>query len=203
MTVNMTGSDALFLQAELKNEQQTEIFGSSLYQLATQLSAARQASAAFVVYLQGDLGMGKTTLSRGFLKGAGYCGRVKSPTYTLVEPYEWADNYIYHFDLYRLGEPEELEFMGIRDYFDQSDKEKFVICLIEWPEKGKGVLPPAMLEIALSFLDEGRLAVLKFLPAQKGQGNNASNAQWQQSIATFCELLADNDIKVSEAGRAL
>ena len=104
-----------------------------------------------VVYLEGDLGMGKTTLVRGVLRGLGYKGPVKSPTYTIVEPYELADVEAFHFDLYRVVDAEELEFMGIRDYFTDGG-----LCLIEWAEMGRGVLPEADLLVSLSLIRQGR-----------------------------------------------
>ena len=105
----------------LNDTEATEQFGASLYKILP---------AKCVVFLQGDLGAGKTTLVRGFLRASGYNGTVKSPTYNIVEEYAIAQQAVFHFDLYRLSSPEELEWIGINDYFAQQS-----ICFIEWPEK--------------------------------------------------------------------
>jgi len=129
-------------QVKLSDEEAMIAFGHKI---------AGAAAGRGVIFLLGDLGMGKTTLSRGILRGCGHQGSVKSPTYTLVEPYEVGEQQIYHFDLYRLSDPEELEFLGIRDYFE--DK---ALCLVEWPERGQGILPEADLLLQIELDGRGR-----------------------------------------------
>jgi len=106
-----------------------------------------------LVFLHGNLGAGKTTFVRGWLRAAGFSGPVKSPTFTLVEEYSFEDRVVYHFDLYRLNDPEELEWMGFRDYLRPN-----AVCFIEWPERGAGLLPRADLDISLEIAGTERIA---------------------------------------------
>lgn len=133
---------------DLRGEAAMVAFGRRLGEACAGLPGA-------VIYLQGALGMGKTTLCRGLLQAFGHRGPVKSPTYTLVEPYEFGDRPIYHFDLYRLADPEELEYMGIRDYFSINS-----LCLVEWAEKGAMFLPAADLIVRIEPITAGRTVSL-------------------------------------------
>lgn len=116
---------------------------------------ASAVTAPALVFLSGDLGAGKTTFSRGFLQGRGHTGSVKSPTYTLVEPYRLGGEDYYHFDLYRLADPGELAYLGIGDYFEGD-----AIVLVEWPERAAQALPEPDLRIRLEVVEGGRIAHL-------------------------------------------
>ncbi|WP_051302514.1 tRNA (adenosine(37)-N6)-threonylcarbamoyltransferase complex ATPase subunit type 1 TsaE [Sedimenticola selenatireducens] len=129
------------------SERKQELIGMAL---------SRVVPSSCLIYLTGDLGAGKTTLARGFLRGLGHAGSVKSPTYTLIEPYEIGNRRCYHLDLYRLADPDEIEFLGLRDML-QDD----AIMLVEWPEQGQGALPEPDLLIRIRYLEDGRELVIE------------------------------------------
>ncbi len=136
---------------DLSDAEATEAFGKSVAGAVTALRIDR----AVVIYLFGELGAGKTTWVRGFLRGLGHEGATKSPTYTLVEPYQCGGRDIYHFDLYRLADPEELEYLGIGEYcHDQA------ILIFEWPDKGRGMIPAPDLCLQLDYLSDGRHVIV-------------------------------------------
>lgn len=141
--------------------------------------ALQKSDSGALIYLSGDLGAGKTTLSRGLLRGMGYSGRVKSPTYTLVELYVVSKLNLYHFDFYRFGEPEEWQEAGFRDLFHETN-----ICLVEWPEKAGELLPPPDLAVTLkSTLSFGREAQI-----------TAKSARGRQMLSTLTIPPTDKNI---------
>ena len=119
------------------------------------ISLGRSLQVGAIIYLQGELGAGKTTLVRGVLKGLGYEGHVRSPTYTLVEGYELTGRMLYHLDLYRIRGLMELEYLGIRDL---DDPELWVF--VEWPERGAGGLPSPDLILRLAVQEPGRTVLV-------------------------------------------
>src|SRR3972149_3223174 len=112
---------------------------------------AAQVGKVRLVNIHGPLGAGKTTLVRGMLHGLGHAGAVKSPTFTLVEPYTFGNLHFYHFDLYRLNDPGELEFLGLRDYLDDKG-----VCVVEWAERAQGVLPLPDVDVMIEPTETGR-----------------------------------------------
>ncbi|QIW15511.1 tRNA (N6-adenosine(37)-N6)-threonylcarbamoyltransferase complex ATPase TsaE [Pasteurellaceae bacterium RH1A] len=159
------------LAFSFSNEEQMLAFGSQLAQQFAQY-LAQNTENSLVIYLNGELGAGKTTLSRSIVRQFGYQGNVKSPTYTLVEEYQLPALAIYHFDLYRLADPEELEFMGIRDYFRPQ-----TLCLLEWASRGQGMIPEADLLVQINYQAQGRELVLQ-----------AQSAAGQAILANFKDL---------------
>lgn len=143
------------MKITLENEQETELLGAELW---------RTLPKKCLVFLKGDLGAGKTTLTRGVLRAAGHKSAVKSPTYTIVEEYNLKDAKLYHFDLYRIKDPEELEWIGIRDYLEEEN-----LCFVEWPELGKGFLPEPDVEITLKQQGEGRIVNIHVLSQDIGR----------------------------------
>ena len=123
-------------------------------ELARRLTAPEGFAGDALVYLRGELGAGKTTLVRGILRGLGFAGPVKSPTYTLLEPYE--EQSVYHFDLYRIADSRELDFIGLDEFLAAR-----AIKLVEWPERGAGRLPPPDLDIQLHFQGRGRRVAVR------------------------------------------
>lgn len=117
--------------------------------LGATLAAALEPSAR--IYLSGDLGAGKTTLTRGLLRALGHTGTVKSPTYTLVEPYNFSRLDLHHFDFYRFGTASEWDDAGFRDVLDSNS-----VCLVEWPERAGSTLPAADLQVTLGYQGDGR-----------------------------------------------
>jgi tRNA threonylcarbamoyladenosine biosynthesis protein TsaE len=138
---------------ELPDESATARLGATLARAIEQEASAVRAQ-GMVIALAGDLGAGKTSVVRALLRTLGVTGAVKSPTFTLVEPYVISSLDFYHFDFYRLADPEEFSFAGFREMFGPG-----AVCLIEWPEKAAGHLPPVDLRIDLQIEGEGRQRV--------------------------------------------
>lgn len=149
------------MQILLEDEQKMQVFGEKIAQVIGQINAP------LLILLNGDLGAGKTTLSRGILNGLGHRGSVKSPTYTLVEPYDLAIGKVFHFDLYRLVDPEELYDIGFNDYLSESQ-----LCMIEWPDKGGSLLPKADISLQINTNGTGRQVILT---AQTSLGSQCVN----------------------------
>ncbi|MDB2650212.1 tRNA (adenosine(37)-N6)-threonylcarbamoyltransferase complex ATPase subunit type 1 TsaE [Porticoccaceae bacterium] len=149
------------MQILLEDEQKMQAFGEKIAQVIGQINAP------LLILLNGDLGAGKTTLSRGILYGLGHRGSVKSPTYTLVEPYDLEIGKVFHFDLYRLVDPEELYDIGFNDYLTESQ-----LCMIEWPDKGGSLLPKADISLQINSNGTGRQVILT---AQTSLGSQCVN----------------------------
>ena len=142
------------MRYEVASEEQLEQFGGCLSPLL---------GPQILLTVTGELGAGKTTLVRGLLRGAGFTGPVKSPTFSLVEPYEFGSANLYHFDLYRLKDPEELEYIGMRDYLSAP-----ALCIVEWPEKAGDFLPTSDIHIMINRTGQGREVIIQ-AQTERGQ----------------------------------
>jgi tRNA threonylcarbamoyladenosine biosynthesis protein TsaE len=151
------------LDLRLPNPGATEAFGCAL---------SAGAGPGRVLHLRGDLGAGKTTVVRGLLRALGHTGRVKSPTYTLVEPYELSSLHFYHFDFYRLKDRSEWSQAGFREYFNAH-----AMCVVEWPERAGDLLRLPDVEVQLDFNGDARLARLT--------AHGAAGEAWLLSLASF------------------
>jgi tRNA threonylcarbamoyladenosine biosynthesis protein TsaE len=129
-----------------------------------------------VLFLRGELGSGKTTLVRGLLRALGYSGRVKSPTYALVELYAISSLHLYHFDFYRFKDRTEWLNSGFRDYFNPDS-----VCLVEWPERAGDLLAPPDLELTLGFCGAGREATLVARSASGEEWLAALSRSWKSA----------------------
>lgn len=161
------------MQVQLDNEEAQVAFGEVLGHVL---------QGRGLVYLEGELGAGKTTLTRGILRAYGHQGAVKSPTYTLIEPYELGCQRLYHLDLYRLADPEELEFIGGRDVLADD-----ALSIIEWPSRGEGWLPAPDLRLFLTVATHGRLVSLV---ADSDQGRHML-ARLQSKVSEVSEVGSD------------
>ncbi len=167
LTLRLTQNTAQTLRLNLPDEAATLLLGRELAPLL---------APGMVVWLAGDLGAGKTTLTRALLRALGHVGPVKSPTYTLVEVYVVSSLYWYHFDFYRFNDPEEFDDAGLGEYFRDD-----AVCLVEWPEKAAGHVPQADLVLSFRFVGEGRVLELF---AAGAQGERCLNQLREQSRLT-------------------
>jgi tRNA threonylcarbamoyladenosine biosynthesis protein TsaE len=140
----MSESEMIAVSGELAfpSERYLEIFANKF---------ASDLQVPLVIWLEGDLGTGKTAFSRALIHALGYKGRVKSPTYGLLEHYQLSSLQVLHLDLYRIGDPGELEFLGVTDLLDEQ-----TILLIEWPDRGKGWIPKPDFIFKFSYAEQGR-----------------------------------------------
>jgi tRNA threonylcarbamoyladenosine biosynthesis protein TsaE len=145
----MVSASGVQLSVNLEGERKMRDFGAHIATVIGKIDAP------LLMLLNGDLGAGKTTISRGVLQGLGHQGAVKSPTYTLVEPYELDIGTVYHFDLYRLIDSEELEHIGFSDYLSLAK-----LCIIEWPKNGGSYIPKPDISIDISVYQSSRQVTL-------------------------------------------